>query len=112
MRKSSNECQTKTNHAASAEGSSRCCSSMREVQRIMGDDLTLVSRSLDLPELQGEPEEVASKKALEAFRTIGGPVLVEDTSARVGQRGYFQVLQYVSLRSHAMHCTKGRSLGT
>ena len=48
----------------------------------MGDDLTLVSRSLDLPELQGEPEEVASKKALESFRTIGGPVLVEDTSAR------------------------------
>jgi inosine triphosphate pyrophosphatase len=53
---------------------------LAEVQRIVGDDLPLVSQGLDLPELQGEPEEVASVKAKEAFSRIGTPVLVEDTS--------------------------------
>jgi inosine triphosphate pyrophosphatase len=33
-----------------------------------------------VPELQGEPEEVAAKKALEAYAQTHKPVLVEDTS--------------------------------
>ena len=35
---------------------------------------------LDLPELQGEPEEIAKSKAREAYNQVKKPVLVEDTS--------------------------------
>lgn len=41
---------------------------------------TLVSESVDLPELQGEPESIAAEKARFAFKALGRPVLVEDTS--------------------------------
>jgi inosine/xanthosine triphosphate pyrophosphatase family protein len=41
---------------------------------------TLVSAKIDLPELQGEPEEVAREKCKIAARQVGGPVMVEDTS--------------------------------
>ena len=40
----------------------------------------LVSEKVDLPELQGEPEEIAAEKARIASKSIGGSVLVEDTS--------------------------------
>jgi len=40
----------------------------------------LVAANIDLPELQGEPEEVAREKAIVAYSIIGGPVLVEDSS--------------------------------
>lgn len=40
----------------------------------------LVSRAIDLPELQGEPEEVAVEKCRMAAREVQGPVMVEDTS--------------------------------
>jgi inosine triphosphate pyrophosphatase len=40
----------------------------------------LVAKNLDLPELQGDPEEVAREKALVAYSIVGGPVLVEDSS--------------------------------
>jgi inosine triphosphate pyrophosphatase len=40
----------------------------------------LKSVALDLPELQGKPEEVAREKARSAARLVEGPVLVEDTS--------------------------------
>jgi inosine triphosphate pyrophosphatase len=57
---------------------------LQEVQSILGGDsfpFTLESRSLDLPELQGEPEEVAAEKCKYAVRALGGvPVMVEDTS--------------------------------
>ncbi len=33
-----------------------------------------------VPELQGEPEEIAKEKAVIAFNKINKPVLVEDTS--------------------------------
>jgi inosine triphosphate pyrophosphatase len=47
-----------------------------------GFPYTLESRKLDLPELQGEPEDVASEKCRLAVRELGGgvPVIVEDTS--------------------------------
>lgn len=35
---------------------------------------------LDLPELQGEIDEISIKKAQEAARYVRGPVVVEDTS--------------------------------
>ena len=36
--------------------------------------------ALDLPELQGEPEEVSREKCLLAVKEVNGPVIVEDTS--------------------------------
>jgi inosine triphosphate pyrophosphatase len=42
--------------------------------------LVLVAADMDLPELQGDPEEVAIEKAMVAYSIIGGPVLVEDSS--------------------------------
>ena len=40
----------------------------------------LRSQKVDLPELQGEPEDIAAEKAKLAARAVGGPTLVEDTS--------------------------------
>ena len=37
------------------------------------------SLKLDLPELQGEPAEIAAKKCRLAAERVGGPVMVEDT---------------------------------
>ena len=57
---------------------------LEEVTAILGTQhaarFVLESASLDLPELQGEPEEVAAAKAKAAAALLGGPVLVEDTS--------------------------------
>ena len=49
---------------------------------IFGDDLPfrLVSNKFDLPELQGEPEDVAAAKCKLACKGLEGPVIVEDTS--------------------------------
>ena len=41
--------------------------------------LQLVSKKIDLPEYQGEPDEITRQKCQEAARAIGGPVLIEDT---------------------------------
>lgn len=40
----------------------------------------VTNAKLDLPELQGEPEEVAAEKAKLAAQEIGGPAMTEDTS--------------------------------
>jgi len=40
----------------------------------------VISSKIDLPELQGEPEEVAMEKCRIAAEKIQGPVMVEDTS--------------------------------
>lgn len=40
----------------------------------------IVAQSLDLPELQGEPEEIAKQKCRIAAQQVKGPVMVEDTS--------------------------------
>lgn len=40
----------------------------------------LNNAKIDLPELQGEPEEVCREKCKLAVSQIGGPVIVEDTS--------------------------------
>lgn len=49
---------------------------------ILGDTLPfeLVSQKLDLPELQGEPDEVSLAKCKIAADIVKGPVIVEDTS--------------------------------
>ncbi len=39
-----------------------------------------MSHDLDLPEYQGEPDDVSIQKCKEATKSIKGPILVEDTS--------------------------------
>jgi inosine triphosphate pyrophosphatase len=57
---------------------------LEEVIAILGSGegfpYRVVSRKIDLPELQGEPEEVSREKCLLAAAAVGGPVIVEDTS--------------------------------
>lgn len=40
----------------------------------------MVSRKFDLPELQGDMNDICIKKCKEAAKHVQGPVIVEDTS--------------------------------
>lgn len=55
---------------------------LEEVIAILGKEFPreLVSRKIDLPELQGDMDEVSIKKCKEAAKHVKGPVIVEDTS--------------------------------
>lgn len=55
---------------------------LEEVRAILGCNfpLEVISHKLDLPELQGEINEVSIKKCQEAARVLNRPVLIEDTS--------------------------------
>lgn len=57
---------------------------LEEVNAILGScdnfPYRLVSKKIDLPELQGDPEEVSREKCLLAAAEVKGPVIVEDTS--------------------------------
>ena len=55
---------------------------LEEVTAILGTScpFTLVAVKIDLPELQGEPEEVSKEKCRQAAAIVMGPVMVEDTS--------------------------------
>lgn len=52
---------------------------LEEFTAIMGTSVHVVSRKIDLPELQGEPDAVSIEKCRIAARQVGGPVLIEDT---------------------------------
>ncbi|XP_040263197.1 inosine triphosphate pyrophosphatase [Bufo bufo] len=54
---------------------------LEEVIQILGDKFPckLVAKKIDLPEYQGEPDEISVQKCKEAARQIQGPVIVEDT---------------------------------
>uniref|UniRef100_A0A8C2AAV1 Inosine triphosphate pyrophosphatase n=1 Tax=Cyprinus carpio TaxID=7962 RepID=A0A8C2AAV1_CYPCA len=54
---------------------------LEEVVQILGDKFPykLVSKKIDLPEYQGEPDDISIQKCQEAARQVEGPVLVEDT---------------------------------
>ncbi|XP_016122563.1 inosine triphosphate pyrophosphatase-like [Sinocyclocheilus grahami] len=54
---------------------------LEEVVQILGDKFPykLVSKKIDLPEYQGEPDDISIQKCQEAARQVDGPVLVEDT---------------------------------
>ena len=43
-------------------------------------DIEIRQNNIDLLELQGEPEEIANKKLLNALEKSRGPLLIEDTS--------------------------------
>lgn len=55
---------------------------LEEVVAILGKEFPreLVSKKVDLPELQGEMDEISIKKCEEAAKLVQGPVIVEDTS--------------------------------
>lgn len=40
----------------------------------------LTNQKIDLPELQGEPDEISKEKCRLAAERVGGPVITEDTS--------------------------------
>ncbi|KAH1189948.1 Inosine triphosphate pyrophosphatase [Glycine max] len=52
---------------------------LEEVRAILGNSIPFQSLKLDLPELQGEPEDISKEKARIAALQVNGPVLVEDT---------------------------------
>ncbi|CAA2968475.1 inosine triphosphate pyrophosphatase [Olea europaea subsp. europaea] len=54
---------------------------LEEVRAILGNSIPFRSLKLDLPELQGEPEDISKEKARIAAKETctHGPVLVEDT---------------------------------
>ncbi len=55
---------------------------MQEVKQMFGPGFpfALRSQAVDLPELQGEPEDIAREKCRLAALEVDGPVMVEDTS--------------------------------
>jgi XTP/dITP diphosphohydrolase len=55
---------------------------LREVRGIIGDDsdIQIESVSIDLPELQGTPEEIVAEKCRLAYEKLQKPCMVEDTS--------------------------------
>lgn len=54
---------------------------LEEVIAILGKTFPreMISQKIDLPELQGEINEICIKKCKEAARIVQGPVIVEDT---------------------------------
>lgn len=55
---------------------------LKEFTQIIGDvnGFEFVNTKLDLPEFQGEPEDIARQKCATALSMINEPVLVEDAS--------------------------------
>lgn len=51
-----------------------------QVQQIVGDELPLVSKKIDLPELQGSPEDVSREKCKLAAQQADGPVMPPSTT--------------------------------
>ena len=54
---------------------------LREVIEILGEKFPwkIVAKKIDLPEFQGEPDEISIEKCKIAAKKVNGPVIVEDT---------------------------------
>ncbi|XP_072295372.1 inosine triphosphate pyrophosphatase [Eucyclogobius newberryi] len=54
---------------------------LEEVIQILGNTFPykIISKKIDLPEYQGEPDEISIQKCKEAAQQVDGPVIVEDT---------------------------------
>merc|ERR1712137_1197361 len=52
---------------------------LKEVEAILGPLISLTNHPLDLPELQGEPDEISIEKCKLAVAELKRPVIVEDT---------------------------------
>ena len=55
---------------------------LKEFNQIIGQvpSFEFLTKSIDLPEFQGEPEDVAIAKCKTALEIANAPVLIEDTS--------------------------------
>ncbi|XP_044743322.1 inosine triphosphate pyrophosphatase [Chrysoperla carnea] len=52
---------------------------LEEVCAVIGKSISIVNKKIDLPELQGEINDICKKKCLEATKHVKGPVMIEDT---------------------------------
>lgn len=83
---------------------SPCLCPLQEVNAILASSkapFLVVSKKIDLPELQGEPEEVSAEKCKLAAAAVGGAVMVEDTSLcynALGASSHFHSLALSSTR--------------
>ncbi|XP_055683848.1 inosine triphosphate pyrophosphatase [Lutzomyia longipalpis] len=104
---------------------------LEEVVAILGANFPrqLVSRKIDLPELQDDMDEITRKKCQEASRQVQGPVLVEDTALcfdamkglpgpyikwfldKLGPEGLWQMLEGFRNYSATAVCTFGFTEG-
>lgn len=81
---------------------------LEEVAAILGKEFPreLVSKKVDLPELQGEIDEICIKKCQEAAKLVEGPVVVEDTclcfNALGGLPGIIKYFYYARLLGNAL----------
>lgn len=79
---------------------------LEEVIAILGKEFPreIIAHKLDLPELQGELNEISIKKCQEAAKHISGPVIVEDTclcfNALGGLPGSVYVIVSIFLAFH------------
>lgn len=53
---------------------------IKEVKRLNNDFINFTYLDLDLIEIQGTAEEIATAKCKSAFEIVKGPVLIEDSS--------------------------------
>ncbi|URD98486.1 hypothetical protein MUK42_29771 [Musa troglodytarum] len=88
---------------------------LEEVRAILGHSIPFQSLKLDLPELQGEPEEISKEKARLAAASVNGPVLVDDTclcfNALNGLPGLNNILKAYEDKSAYAMCIFSLSLG-
>uniref|UniRef100_A0A803MU83 Inosine triphosphate pyrophosphatase n=1 Tax=Chenopodium quinoa TaxID=63459 RepID=A0A803MU83_CHEQI len=88
---------------------------LEEVKAILGQSIPFQSLKLDLPELQGEPEDISKEKARLAAIQVNGPVLVEDTclcfNALKGLPGLNNLLKAYEDKSAYAMCVFSLALG-
>nr|CAB3499478.1 unnamed protein product [Digitaria exilis] len=88
---------------------------LEEVRAILGSSVPFQSLKIDLPELQGEPEDISKEKARMAASQVNGPVLVEDTclcfNALKGLPGLNNILKAYEDKSAFAMCIFSLALG-
>lgn len=99
---------------------------LKEVQSILGDHIpNIQSAKIDLPEIQGDPEEITKHKAKYASKLLNSSVLIEDTSLcynalgglpgpyvkwfydKIGNQGLYNLLSAYSDKSCKAVCLFG-----
>lgn len=98
---------------------------LAELREIFPADIELVTRELDIEEIQAEPREIVRDKLERAYAEVGGPVIVEDVSAELdalngfpgpfikfaeqsmGRDALWTMVQGQTNRRASMRCTMG-----
>ncbi|XP_067934955.1 inosine triphosphate pyrophosphatase-like isoform X3 [Watersipora subatra] len=102
---------------------------LEEVISILGTSISWDNKKLDLPEYQGEPDEITKQKCKEAARAVKGSVLIEDTCLcfnalggmpgpyikwfldKIGPDGLFKMLHGFEDKTAYAMCTFGFTTG-